>query len=148
MDRRRLISRLLVLGAALCALGADGASPRPDAFQIIVHPDNPAREVSRGFLRDAYLRKVVTWGDGETIRPLDLTRRFPQRERFARDVIGKTLAQLRRYWAQQIFSGKAVPAPEVDSEAAAIRYVLRHRGAVGYLPAGADPGGARVVRLK
>jgi hypothetical protein len=60
----------------------------------------------------------------------------------------KTLTQLRSYWNQQIFSGKGVPPPELDSEAAVIRYVLSNRGAIGYLPPGVNPGAAKVVPMR
>jgi hypothetical protein len=69
-------------------------------------------------------------------------------ERFVREVIRKTPAQLKSYWNQQIFSGSGVPPPDAESSAAMIAYVVDHPGAIGYLPASVDPGGARVVRLK
>ena len=145
-------SMILLLATAVGVLAPGHASterePRPDEYRIIVNPANPAREMSRSFLRNAFLKKTTQWDNGETVRPIDLTRRFPVRDRFTREVLNKTPAQLRSYWNQQIFSGKGVPPPELDSEAAMISYVLRNRGAVGYLPATADPEGAAVVTLK
>ncbi|MBX3160445.1 MAG: hypothetical protein KF773_31055 [Deltaproteobacteria bacterium] len=146
--------RALVL-AILAALAVTGHSATVKAvhaeeregFKVIVHPDNPARELERGFLRSAFLKKSTEW-HGETVRPIDLATRFTVRDRFTTDVIGKTRAQLRSYWNQQIFSGKGVPPPEGESAAAVIAYVLAHRGAVGYLPASVDPGKARVVPVR
>ncbi|HTE50360.1 MAG TPA: hypothetical protein VK698_05780 [Kofleriaceae bacterium] len=117
-------------------------------YRVVVHPDNPAREINRAFVRGAFLKKTVTWGDGETIRPVDLGKMFAARQRFAREVLNKTPAQLRAYWSQQIFSGKGVPPPEVDSAAAVIAYVRRHRGAIGYLPATVDPAGTVVLVVR
>jgi hypothetical protein len=121
---------------------------RDDEFRVIVNPANRTRALSRAFVRGAYLKKATTWDDGEALHPVGLSKRFAARERFAREVLNKTPSQLRAYWNQQIFSGKGVPPPELDSEAAVIAYVLRHRGAVGYLPAGVDPAGAAVVALE
>jgi hypothetical protein len=117
-------------------------------FKVIVHPDNPVTSVDRGFLRDAYLKKSTEWRAGTTIRPLDLSTKNSVRARFTQDVIKKTPAQLKNYWTQRIFSGKGVPPPEADSAEAAIGYVLANKGAVGYIPAGVDPGGAKVVAVK
>lgn len=143
---------LLLVAMATSAIATGHAAtdqrPPPDDYQVIVHPSNPTRALGRSFLRSVYLRKTTTWPSGETIRPVGLGKRFPARERFAREVLNKSPAQLRSYWNQQIFSGKGVPPPDVDSEAAVIAHVLRNPGAIGYLPATADPGSAAVVNVK
>jgi hypothetical protein len=119
-----------------------------EGFVVIVHPANPATAVERGFLQAGYLNKLNRWGDGTTLLPIDLRASFPVRERFTRQVLKKSPQQLKRYWSQQIFSGKGVPPPEAESTAAVIAFVLGHPGAVGYLPAGVDPGGAKIVPLR
>jgi ABC-type phosphate transport system substrate-binding protein len=141
-----LVVALVVLAAL--ALPGPHARAANEGFVVIVNPENPVTEVSRDFLRDAFLKKASSWSGGEALRPVDLSRRFGARETFCRDVLKKTLPQLKRYWNQQVFSGKGVPPPELDSEKAVIAYVLANKGAIGYLPAGADPGGARVVKVR
>ena len=131
----------------LAALFAAG-DVRADELKVIVNPANPVSEVSRGFLREAFLKKSTQWSRGETIRPIDLARKYPIRDRFTRDVVRKTPAQLKSYWSQQIFSGKGVPPPEADTTTSVIAYVLANKGAVGYVPADADTRGAKVVKVK
>lgn len=145
--------RLLLIVIFLAAL-ADGkvaltaqAEATPD-FQVIVNPGNPIVEVERDMLRLAYLKKSTEWARGGTIRPIDLARRYPVRDRFTREVVRKTPSQLKSYWSQQIFSGKGVPPPEADSPSAVISYVLAHEGAVGYLPANIETRGVKVVKVK
>lgn len=146
------VAKLGVMLLTLLALSlAPARSPRAEggeAFVVIVHPGNPVTAVDRGFLQAAYLHKLTSWSDGTTILPIDLRTSFPVRERFTRQVLKKTPQQLKRYWSQQIFSGKGVPPPEAESTAAVIAFVAGHPGAVGYLPAGVDPGGAKVVPLR
>jgi hypothetical protein len=122
---------------------------RADAqtYKVIVHPDNALDAIDRGFLRDGYLKKVIEWPRGVAMRPVDLASKFPEHQRFLSEVLRKTAAQLKNYWNQQIFSGKSVPPPEVESVAAAIEYVIANRGAIGYIPASADPRGAKVIAL-
>jgi len=147
MQRRR-ISRLVVVAVA-AGLGFAVASANPAAdYKVIVHPDNQVAAVDRQFLRDAYLRKASVWRSGETIRPIDLTIAFPVRGRFSQEVLKKTPAQLKCYWNQQIFSGKGVPPPEIDSTEAVVAYVLGNPGAVGYLPVEASAGSAKVIEVK
>jgi ABC-type phosphate transport system substrate-binding protein len=133
---------LVVVGLTARSIAGD------DAYKIIVHPDNPVTAIDRDFLRDAYLKKAIEWEHGETIRPVDLPAHWPVRGRFTHEVIRKSSSQLKSYWNQQIFSGKGVPPPEADTPAGVIGYVLANPGAVGYIPADADPGGAKVVRLR
>jgi hypothetical protein len=160
MDARvtgRLTATMTVWLTAALALTGDRASSaeeahpggeRTDEFIVIVNPGNRLRAVSHAFLRAAFLRKATTWSSGETIRPVELGKRFAARARFARKVLRKTPAQRRAYWTQQIFSGKGIPPPEADSEAAMIAYVRRHPGAVGYLPVTADPEGLIVLAIR
>lgn len=147
MSDRRAIGR--VVSVALIVLGLASASIAGDAgFKVIVHPDNPVTSVDREFLRDAYLKKATDWNHGATIRPVDLSTKFPARDRFTQDVLKKTPTQLKHYWNQQVFSGKNVPPPEANSTAEMIAYVLGNPGAVGYLPADADPRGAKVIAVR
>src|SRR5438132_1481745 len=105
--------------AACCAIALASAAATDD-YKIIVHPGNPLDAIERPFLRDAFLRKTADWDGGVTIRPIDLATRFAVRMRFSQDVLKKTPSQLKNYWNQQIFSGKGVPPPEVDSAAAVV----------------------------
>jgi ABC-type phosphate transport system substrate-binding protein len=139
---------LSVLAVALLVIGlARSTQAERGDYKVIVHPENPATKVSRDLVRNAFLKKASQWADGETLRPIDLSRRFPIRDRFTAELLKKTPAQLKSYWNQRIFSGKGVPPPEVDSVADVIAYVLNEPGAIGYIPTDVDPGGAKVVEV-
>ncbi len=130
------------------ALGASGVSGKSPGYIIIVHPENPVREVDRSFLQNAFLKRTVQWPNNDTIRPVDLAPDFPVREQFSREVLKRGTSEVRNYWHQQIFSGKSVPPPELESEADVIAYVLRNAAAIGYLSADSNPRGARVIPIK
>ncbi|HUS27652.1 MAG TPA: hypothetical protein VMZ53_04065 [Kofleriaceae bacterium] len=139
---RLAIVVMLVLGLGSASIAAE------EEFKVIVHPDISVDAVSRDFLRDAYLKKATEWSSGTTVHPIDLSTKFGVRSAFIEKVLRKTPTQLRRYWNQQIFSGKGVPPPEASSTDAVISYVLSHKGAVGYLPASADSGKAKVIKVQ
>jgi hypothetical protein len=125
---------------------ADGA---PTAeFRVLVHPDNPAGPATREFLADAFFKSTTRWSDGETIRPVDLKPNSSTRASFSSAVLRRSIAAVRSYWQQRIFSGRDVPPPELDSEEAVVSYVLEHRGAVGYVSGATKVRGAKVVFSK
>ena len=137
----------VALGLALLGAPSPSAADAP-RYVVIVHPDSPLTSISRDALRDAFLKKSLEWNDGVGVRPADLGKRWPVRERFTREVLRKSPAQLRAYWNQRVFSGKGVPPVTLDSTDAMIGFVLRERGGVGYLPAGVDPRGAKIIAVE
>ena len=58
------------------------------------------------------------------------------------------MAAISSYWAQRIFSGRDVPPPELDSDEAVIEYVLKNRGAVGYVSPSAKLERAKVLPIR
>jgi ABC-type phosphate transport system substrate-binding protein len=142
------------LGLALCAAlaqsgvvaasAADAAAPAP-AFQVIVHPSNTVTAVRRGFLADAYLKKVTRWPDDRVIRPADLHATSAARAGFSTEVLRRSIDAVKAYWQRRVFAGQAVPPPEFARDAEVVSYVLQHPSAVGYISSAADLQGARVV---
>ncbi|HEY0709254.1 MAG TPA: hypothetical protein VGG33_20760 [Polyangia bacterium] len=124
------------------------ALPAPPAFQIVVHGDHPEDSIDGRFLARAFLKKSTTWPDGSTVRPVDQRMDSRVRQRFSEVVLQRSVVAVRNYWQQLIFTGRAVPPPELDSDDAVIRYVLRYRGAVGYVAGTANVGSAKVLRIR
>jgi ABC-type phosphate transport system substrate-binding protein len=140
--------RVLAITVLLSVLLVTSPRAADEQYKVIVHPKNPVTELESDFVRNVYLKKAKSWGDGSTARPIDLPAKQAVRVRFTKDVLRKTPSQLKNYWNQQIFSGKAMPPPEAASPADVIAYVLANPGAIGYLPADVDAGGAKVVGIK
>jgi hypothetical protein len=147
MARRGTIGRVAVL--VILWGGIAGSSLASQVgLKIIVNRRNPAASIDRAFLRDVYMKRASRWSHGDAVRPIDLARPQPVRDRFAIELLEKTPAQLRSYWVQRIFSGTGTPPPEAQSPAAAIAYVAGNPGAVAYLPADVDPGAAKVIPVQ
>jgi ABC-type phosphate transport system substrate-binding protein len=143
----RAIAMSLVLMLSWAALLARANPPPPAAYRVIVHPRNPVHGVDRSLLADAFLKKVTRWSHGEAIRPVDLTDSAPRRK-FSEEVLGRSVAAVRSYWQQQIFSGRGIPPPELDGDQAVVRFVLQNAGAVGYVSGNADVGAAKVLAVR
>lgn len=138
----RLIVISLLLVGLVARASADGA------YRVIVHESNVTTVMERRVLADAFLKKITTWPGGPTIRPVDQVADSPARRKFSEEVLGRSVEAVRTYWQQQIFSGRALPPPEVDSDEEVVQYVQRYPGAVGYVSPKADTSGVRVVRIK
>ncbi len=147
--------RRALLGLALlCALSLLGFAARLRAqeaaadYRVVVHPSHAGGSVERAFLADAFLKKVTRWAGGETIRPVDLRPDSAARRRFTEVVLKRSVGAVRSYWQQRIFSGRDVPPPEVDSDAAVLAFVAKHPGAVGYVSGAAKLEGVRELSVR
>lgn len=146
--RKLVLCLLLTLLSALCIdLGLARAEAPPE-LRIIVHPDNPSGGLEREFLSDVYLKRTTRWGDGETIRPVDQRADSAVRHSFSEHVLQRSVAAVKRYWQQRIFSGRDLPPPELESDEAVIEYVVKHHGAIGYVSGGAKLGRAKSVPIR
>lgn len=145
--RRREFLALAIgggLGWLTRSVTAHSSSP---VFKIIVHPENPSSHETRAFLTDLFLKRVTRWRDGEHVQPADLHASSGVRERFSKEVLKRSVAAVRSYWQQQIFSGRQVPPPEFDSDAAVMRYVSEHRGGVGYVRGDLELNGVKTIAI-
>jgi hypothetical protein len=146
----RLGRRVLVAGAVglaiswLVSTSARADSPPAESFVVIVNVRNPARSADRDFVADAFLKKASRWDDGEALRPGDLRTSAAARRAFSTAVLQRSVAAVRSYWQQCIFSGRNVPPPELDSDEAMLRYVAKYRGAVGYVSGATKLDGSNV----
>lgn len=148
MVKRVLQILALLVVVAPAAADPPALTPQRSGFMVLVHPSNPVSVVRRSYLVEIFLKKVTRWPTGELIRPADLSRSSPVRRRFCEEVLGRSLAAVRSYWQQQIFSGRDTPPPEFDSDAAAVSFVLSHPGAIAYIDSDVDLRGAKVVTVK
>jgi ABC-type phosphate transport system substrate-binding protein len=143
------IAMLLVL--ALAAFGttihAQGEEPSARRYQVIVHPGNATNSVDRHFLEDSFLKKLAMWPGGEVILPADMASNSNVRGQFTKDVLKRTVGAVKSYWQQRIFAGGDLPPPEFDTDDDVVRYVLQHKGAVGYVSGTAKLQGSRVVTV-
>lgn len=124
-----LISVGLVLGIGALLEGNASAAP----IKIIVNTQNQTKEVSRKFLSEAFLKKIVFWENGESIVPVDREFDADSRKEFSNRILNKSVTAVRSYWQQMIFSGQAIPPVELNSEDQVIQFVNTHVNAVAYI---------------
>jgi hypothetical protein len=147
--RRRTALSWLAVGLVLSVTRGALSEPSESggSFRVIVNPENEIRSISRELLANAFLRNVRDWDNGVGIQPVDLLPGSPIRADFSQRILLRSVAAVRSYWQQRIFSGRGVPPPELESDAAVVRYVIGNRGAVGYVSKSTELGAARVIAV-
>lgn len=145
-SRRVLLGELAAAAVALLVPSRARGETSAE-FVVVTHPEHPSDSASRGFLADAFLKRTTRWPDGSPVTPVDLRFDSAARKAFSERVLQRSVAAVRSYWQQRIFSGRGVPPPELDSDEAVLRYVSSRPGAVGYVSGGAKLGNARVLRV-
>lgn len=130
------------------AAGTVGADNRPVGVRLIVHPSSPLTTLEQKVIADAFLKKITRWPNDVPIRPVDLHPDSPARRRFSDEVLHRSVAAVKSYWQQLVFSGRQIPPPELETEEQVVRYVLKNPGAIGYVSPGANIEGAKPLLLR
>jgi ABC-type phosphate transport system substrate-binding protein len=120
--------RALLLTAALLLAGAAQAGD----FVVIVNKANTAA-VDKAMVAKIYTGEMKSWSDGTPVAAYDLPEDNAQRANFSTEVVGKPVASLKAFWAQLIFSGKALPPKSAPSDDDMKKMVAANKGGVGYI---------------
>ncbi len=134
------LSLALVLTVAVSAPG--------DGLAIVVHPASRLDTVSRTELSKIFLGRLRTWSDGSPAVPVDQLPDRPVRERFSRQILGRSVVNVEVYWKRMIFSGRGIPPDELRDDQQVLEFVRRTPGAVGYVDAATAPTGVRRLALQ
>ena len=136
------IGAFILVGLTAASVAAE--QPR-SAYVLIAHPASRVSRIDRGFLAEVFLRRATRWPDDTPIHPVDLAPESPARIRFSQDILSRSVASVRSYWQQRIFSGQGLPPPELSNDEAVVSYVVTHPGAIGYVAAGTPLSGAALL---
>jgi hypothetical protein len=112
---------------------------------VVAGTQSPLHALSREQVADIYLGRVTTLPGGTSALPLDLPASSPEREIFYSQITGKSVAQIRAYWAKMSFTGKGIPPKTLSSSADIKKLALSKPGAIAYLAETALDGSVKVL---
>jgi ABC-type phosphate transport system substrate-binding protein len=130
-----------VAAAGLLLTGGAASQEAPADFQVIVNSNNPVKKLKASTVSDMFLKKVTTWPQGGTVQPVDLPATNHTRISFSEAIHGRSVASIKSYWQQLIFSGRDVPPPEKADEDEVIEFVAANPNAIGYISTSYGIGG-------
>ncbi|MDX1251894.1 MAG: hypothetical protein IDH49_06530 [Gammaproteobacteria bacterium] len=100
----------------------------------IVNKGN-ANAVDKAFVVKVYTGEAKAWADGGPVFAVDQGESNPVRADFYGNILGKSAANMKALWAQNIFAGKALPPKVVDQDAEVKKVVSANKNAIGYISA-------------
>lgn len=103
-----------------------------EELSVIVNRDNN-NTVDVALVKKIYLGSTTRWPLGGTVVVLDLPEDSPATASFAAKVIGKSVLALRDLWAQNVFTGRALPPKVLASDEEVVKMVARSKNAIGYV---------------
>jgi ABC-type phosphate transport system substrate-binding protein len=141
--------KLPIILAVLLASTLSAAARRDEpSFVVIVNTANIAT-LTRDEIANIFMKRITRWNDHAVpILVVDALPGSPVRGAFSRAVLHRDVGAMEAYWQQQIFSGRDVPPVQKETDADVVAFVRRNPGAIGYVSAGAQLDGVRVVSWK
>jgi len=99
---------------------------------VIVHPSSPLKEASKDEIKRLFLSKIDTI---QKVKLKPITQNSSQSIRvvFDEDVLGKTPSKAKAYWSRLVFTAAGMPPPELDSNAAVVKWVSENPDAISYV---------------
>ena len=117
------------------------------SYQVIVNNANSTSSISKKDVSAYFLKKKTKWSDKTKVVPVDLSSKSAIRTSFSKEIHRKNTSQVRAFWQQSVFSGKATPPREMKTDAIAINYVKTHKGAIAYISASTKADGVKTVKI-
>ncbi len=111
---------------------------------VIVNPLNH-NQMSLEQIRNIFLGKTRSFPDGSTAIPVEISNQSALRKDFEKVVLKKDDAQVRAYWAQMVFTGRATPPKTISSEAELRTLIASNPNLVGYIDSGSADNSVKVV---
>lgn len=100
---------------------------------VIAHVDNTAA-LNAEDLRLRFLGRALSpHSTAQNTTPVNLPFGHPSRVLFDREILGKSEANVRTYWARMIFTSRARPPFELSQDDKVLEFVKTHENAVGYI---------------
>ena len=115
---------------------------------MIVNNSNTTTSLTKKQVSDFLLKKKTRWADKTKVLPVDLGSKSAIRSVFTKQIHKKNVNQVRSFWQQSVFSGKASPPSEKTNDMAIINYVKAHKGAIGYISSKTKTTGVKTVTIK
>ena len=144
----RSIALMTITGLIAVLAPGPAEAQQGDRFQVIVNSSNRVGSMSASDVSRLFLKRRTGWDDGTKVQPVDLPTASSTREAFSQRIHNKSTKAIYNYWQNMVFSGRASAPTEKRTDAEVIAFVRANSGAIGYISAGEDTSGVKVLELR
>ena len=130
--------------ALLAALVFSSAAAQAGVV-VVMSSKSDVSALSKAQVAQIFLAKTDALPNGRVAKPVDQADGAAVRNEFYDKVADKNAAQMKAYWSQLTFTGKAQPPRKVSGDAAVKAALAENPAAVGYISDGAVDGSVKVV---
>lgn len=120
-------------------------APAAEELKVIANPSFSSNTISADELKGIYLEEKISL-EGTALKPV-LAKSGAAHERFLKEYLGKSDAALQTYYRSLVFTGKGSMPKVVGSDAEAVAYVARTRGAIAYVSASTSTQGVKTLTI-
>lgn len=121
---------LIIIIAILCFVNS---YPALSAVLVIVNKKNAAPAMDKTEVSALYLGRYQAFKNGSYALPFDLPADGAVRKEFYEKLTGKSVAYINAYWARILFTGRATPPRQLDSDKMVMDIVKTNPSAIGYV---------------
>lgn len=132
--------RMLLLAALLTATSVAQAG-----VVVVMSSKSDVSSLSKAQVAQIFMAKTDALPNGRVAKPVDQAEGSAVRNEFYDKVADKSAAQMKAYWSQLTFTGKAQPPRKVSGDAAVKAALGENPAAIGYISDGAVDGSVKVV---
>lgn len=111
---------------------------------VVVSAKSSVGNLTSDQVGQLFLSKTGSFPNGEAAVPIDQAD-GPAKDSFYSKVTGKDAAQLRAYWSQLIFTGKAKPPKSVADSNEVKKLISANPNMIGYIDKGGVDASVKVV---
>ena len=112
---------------------------------VVMSSKSDVSSLSKAQVAQIFMAKTDALPNGRVAKPIDQAEGAAVRNEFYDKVADKSAAQMKAYWSQLTFTGKAQPPRKVSGDAAVKAALGDNPAAVGYISDAAVDGSVKVV---
>jgi len=137
----------VLVAVLLACLPRSVLSEETSPLLVIVHPEDPATNISMDDLRRIFVRELTEWKDGSAILPLNIKTGTPERKQFDEQVLKTDEDHAKIFWAYHKARGSKGPPREAASVLLVQRAIFNTKGAIGYVRANQWTGDTKTLTV-
>jgi ABC-type phosphate transport system substrate-binding protein len=143
MMKTKKLLRPVAISVVFMGLLLGAAVAKADSV-VVVSAKSSVGNLTSDQVGQLFLGKAASFPNGEAAVPIDQAD-GTVKDVFYSKVTGKDSAQLRAYWSQLIFTGKAKPPKSVADSSEVKKLISANPNMIGYIDKGAVDASVKVV---